>query len=77
VEVSYTTTEDRNAIKVSESLRKALRERFAELVQPEEDFEVEFDVKVEGFVPGSAPVKEGPPEEEEKEPFTGPRYPID
>jgi len=77
VEVSYTTTEDRNAIKVSESLRKMLRERFAELVQPEEDFEVEFDVKVEGFVPGSAPMSEKKKKEDERVPFTGPRYPVD
>ncbi len=77
VEVSYTTTEDRNAIKVSEALRKTLRERFGELVQPEDDFEVEYDVKVEGFVPGTAPAGEPPEREDEQEPFTGPRYPVD
>jgi len=77
VEVSYTTTEDRNAIKVSEALRRMLRERFAELVQPEEDFEVEFDVKVEGFVPGTAPAREPRAEQEEPEPFRGPKYPVD
>jgi hypothetical protein len=77
VEVSYTTTEDRNAIKVSEALRRVLRERFGELVQPEDDFEVEFDVKVEGFVPGTAPAGEPREKEVEQEPFTGPRYPVD
>lgn len=77
VEVSYTTTEDRNAIKVSEALRRVLRERFGELVQPEDDFEVEFDVKVEGFVPGTAPAGEPRETEVEQEPFTGPRYPVD
>lgn len=77
VEVAYTTTENRNAIQVSEALRKALRERFGELVHPEEGFEAEFDVKIDGFVP-AAP---GPGKREEdarpEEPFTGPRYPID
>jgi hypothetical protein len=77
VEVSYTTTEDRNAIQVSEALRRTLRERFGELVQPEEGFEVEFDVKVEGFVPGTAPASEPAAPGEEREPFTGPRYPVD
>jgi hypothetical protein len=77
VEVSYTTTEDRNAIQVSEKLRKLLRDRFGELVQPEDDFEVEFDVKVEGFVPGTAPMGDKKDMEEEREPFTGPRYPVD
>ncbi len=77
VEVSYTTTEDRNAIKVSEALRESLRERFEELVQPEDDFEVEFDVKVEGFVPGTAPLAEVKEKDVEEEPFTGPRYPVD
>ncbi|MEN8150392.1 MAG: hypothetical protein ABFS86_11260 [Planctomycetota bacterium] len=78
VDVAYTTTEDRNAILVSESLRRALRERFEEIVQPVEGFEVEFDVKIDGFVPG-APVAPEPQEEEpeEREPFTGPRYPVD
>ena len=76
--MAYTTTEDRNAILVSESLRRALRERFEEIVHPEEGFEVEFDVKIDGFVPGVQPVEEKPKEEpEETEPFTGPRYPID
>lgn len=76
VEVSYTTTEDKNAIVVSEKLRKALRERFRELVQAEEGFELEFDVKIDGFVPspGGSDSAESEPEEE---PFTGPRYPID
>jgi len=78
VDVAYTTTEDRNAILVSESLRRALRERFEEIVHPEEGFEVEFDVKIDGFVPGVPPVEEKPEgEPEEGEPFTGPRYPID
>jgi hypothetical protein len=76
VEVYYTTTEDRNAIKVSEALRSAVKERFEELVHPEEGFTVDFDLKIEGFVPGSAGV-EPPSEEKEEEPFTGPRYPID
>jgi hypothetical protein len=78
VDVAYTTTEDRNAILVSESLRRALRERFEELVHPEEGFDVEFDVKIDGFVPAVAAPAEEPPESgEETEPFTGPRYPID
>lgn len=78
VDVAYTTTEDRNAILVSESLRRALRERFEELVHPEEGFDVEFDVKIDGFVPAvTTPVEEPPETGEETEPFTGPRYPID
>jgi len=78
VEVAYTTTEDRNVILVSETLRKALRERFEEIVHPEEGFEVEFDVKIDGFVPGVPPAEEKPEEvSEEREPFRGPRYPID
>lgn len=78
VDVAYTTTEDRNAILVSESLRRALRERFEEIVQPVEGFVVDFDVKIDGFVPGAPRVEEPEePEIEEREPFTGPRYPID
>lgn len=76
VDVSYTTTEDRNAIKVSEALRAAVKSRFDELVQPEEGFTVDFDLKIEGFVPGSGG-GEPPAEAVEDEPFTGPRYPID
>lgn len=78
VEVNYTTPEDRNAILVSESLRKMLRERFEELVHPEEDLQVDFDVKLEGFVPAGAGARERrTSEKESREPFTGPRYPID
>jgi hypothetical protein len=78
VEVAYTTTEDRNAILVSEAVRRGLRERFEEIVHPEEGFEVEYDVKIDGFVPGAgrAPEHSLEPEEAE-EPFIGPRYPID
>jgi hypothetical protein len=78
VDVAYTTTEDRNAILVSESLRRALRERFEELVHPEEGFDVEFDVKIDGFVPAvTAPADQPSEGGEESEPFTGPRYPVD
>jgi hypothetical protein len=78
VDVAYTTTEDRNAILVSESLRRALRDRFEELVKAEDDFTVEFDVKIDGFVPPNVTPRPGPEEEtEDREPFTGPRYPID
>jgi hypothetical protein len=77
VEVAYTTTEDRNAILVSEALRKALRERFNELVHPEEGFEAEFDVKIDGFVPGGSGARKKEEETEPEQPFTGPRYPID
>jgi hypothetical protein len=76
VEVSYTTTEDRNAIVLSESIRKVLRSRFEELVHSDDEFEIEFDVKIDGFVPGGAKQEE-PEKAEEAEPFTGPRYPID
>ena len=74
VEVTYTTQEGREAIHVSESLRKALRERFEELVHPAAGFEVEFDAKLDGFAPSGTPA---PPREKEREPFTGPRYPIE
>lgn len=78
IEVNYTTPEDRNAIVVSETLRKMLRERFEELVHPEEDLVVDFDVKLEGFVPAGTGARERrTPEKESREPFTGPRYPID
>ncbi len=77
IEVSYTTTEDRNAIQVSESLRRLLRERFEELVQSEEGFEVEFDIKIDGFVPAPGPARKEEETRKEPEPFTGPRYPID
>jgi hypothetical protein len=77
VEAAYTTTDDQNAITVSETLRGVLRERFREIVQPEEGFEVEFDVKIDGFVPGSIPEERPAPKKDEAEPFTGPRYPID
>jgi hypothetical protein len=76
VEISYSTTEDKNAIALSESLRNALRRRFEELVHPDDAFEVEFDVKIDGFVPGPARAEQ-PEKQEEAEPFTGPRYPID
>ena len=61
---------------ISETLRRALRDRFDELVHPEGEFEVEIDVRIEGFVPGSV-VVETKKESDESEPFTGPRYPID
>ena len=63
---------------MSESLRRALRDRFEELVKAEEDFVVEFDVKIDGFVPATVATKaEREDETEDREPFTGPRYPID
>ncbi|MHC4472663.1 MAG: Asp23/Gls24 family envelope stress response protein [Planctomycetota bacterium] len=76
VEANYTTTEDRNAILVSEVVRRALRERFEELVHSEEGCEVIYEVRIDGFVPsaGQPPKQE---KKEEAEPFTGPRYPID
>lgn len=78
VEVAYTTPEDRSAIVVSEALRRALRERFEELVHPEEDLDVEFDVKLDGFVPGGAGSRrEEKRDQGSREPFTGPRYPVD
>jgi hypothetical protein len=76
VEANYTTTEDRDAILVSEVVRRALRERFEELVHPEEGCEVEYEVKIDGFVP-AGPQAATPEKREEEEPFTGPRYPID
>jgi hypothetical protein len=77
VEVNYTTTEDRNAILVSEVVRRALRERFEELVHPEEGCEVSYEAKIDGFVPSASAHATEARKEEESEPFTGPRYPID
>lgn len=78
VEATYATREDRNAIAVSETLRRALKERFEELVHPEEDLKVEYDVKLEGFTPATAGERpSAEPPREGEEPFTGPRYPID
>ena len=78
VEVAYTTPEDRNAILVSEALRRSLRARFDELVHPEGDLAGDFDVKLDGFVPASAtPRTDDRKKGESREPFTGPRYPID
>jgi hypothetical protein len=76
VEVTLSTKEGRDAIEVSERLRRSLQDRFAELVHPEEGFQTEFEVSIEGLAPGDGSVA-GKPPEKEREPFTGPRYPIE
>jgi hypothetical protein len=75
VEVTLSTGEGTDAIEVSERLRRALQERFAELVHPEEGFQTDFEVSIEGLAPRAGSAER--PAEKEREPFTGPRYPIE
>ncbi len=77
VEISFATAEDRDAIAVSEALKRALRERLADLVHPDGGMEAVFDVRVESLVASGAKAAETAPAEKPGEPFTGPRYPVD
>lgn len=64
-------------LEASRLLRKALSERFAEMVQLTDGTGVEMEIEFVGFSGRLARKPAGPPPDPEETEFTGPEYPID